>query len=84
MQEIAMKTLKKRLKKGKKCEPKKIWTIKAGKVNKFVVQQKFGPKDEFKSKYFDQIWDICHLEYTVETILKKNGQNKNNRPTILW
>lgn len=55
MQEIAMKTLKKRLKKGKKCEPKKIWTIKAGKVNKFVVQQKFSPKDEFKSKYFDQI-----------------------------
>lgn len=30
-------------------------TIKAEKVDNFVFRQKFSPKDEFKSKVFDQI-----------------------------
>ena len=49
-------------------------TIKAEKVDNFVFRQKFSPKDEFKSKVFDQIWDVCLFGYTEA--VRKEIQNE--------
>lgn len=53
--------------------------VEGRKVNRYGVHQKFGLIDKFKLKVFDQILDICYLEYREE--IEKEIENLESNCT---